>query len=372
MNKATIFLIAALSVFFVQCESGEGSDTEVNENSRRIRTIAVETVTMKPDVLEATIRVNGTVEAYDDATISAEVSGRIEYIAPLGKTVEPGEIIARLDDRMLQAQYEAARVSYELALDTYERQKVLHADSIISELHYRNIRTQRDQAKAQFEQAQKQLNDARIAAPFAGRLEERFVKTGELINPGMSVARIVNTDKVKVTAGVPERYSGEVREGSRVELHFRTYSDLVRTGTIGFAGNVIDPDTRTYPVEIEMPNPDRLVKPEMVVELRIQWRRVENTFVIPRTAIVRDEEGQNVFVVRMENGHPVAELVRIRTGVVSGSLIEVIEGLSADDEVVVAGHRTLNQGDRLDILESRTSVDYVHGLPEQLSRDTTL
>jgi membrane fusion protein, multidrug efflux system len=372
MNKLTVLFIVVLSVFFVQCESGEGSNTDVVENSRRVRTVAVETITMKPDALEAMIRVNGTVEAYEDATISAEVSGRVEYIAPLGKTVEQGEIIARLDNRMLQAQYEAARVSYELAVDTYERQQALYADSIISELHYRNIRTQRDQAKAQFEQAEKQLNDSRITAPFAGRIEERLVKTGELINPGMPVVRIVNTARVKVAAGVPERYSGEVREGSRVEMHFRTYGDLARTGTVSFAGNVIDPDTRTYPIEIEITNPDRVVKPEMVVELRIQRRRVEGTFVIPRTAIIRDEVGQNVFVAREENGHPVAELVRIRTGVVSGSLIEIVDGISAADEVVIAGHRTLNQGDRLDILERRTSVDYVHGLRDQINRDTTL
>lgn len=355
-------IVCLLPFLLSHCSTGKTDEVQVTHNDRPVRTVAVETVTMKEDTLEETVRVVGAVEALEDATISSEVSGRVHYLVPLGKQVEPGEVIARLDDRLLQAQYESARASYELAVDTYRRQQALFADSIISELQYNNIRTQRDQARAMYEQVRKQLLDTRIEAPFRGRVEERFVRTGELINPGMPVVRIVNTEKVKIVAGVPDRFAPEIREGSHVEIRFIGYENPGRQSTISFAGNVIDADTRTYRIEVELPNPDGSLKPEMVADVKIVRRSIPNTLVIPRTAIVRDEHGPNVFIVRYEGTHPVAELVPVRTGVSSGLLTQIIDGIAPGDEVVVAGHRNLNPGDRLDILNNDTSAQHVRSL----------
>jgi len=363
--KTLAKLLLFTPLLFVHCGSGSSEEAENTTNERRVRTVAVETLTMEEDTIEETVQVVGTVEAYNDATISAETSGRVQYIAPLGRRVERGEVIARLDDRVMQAGYEAARVQYELAADTYNRQQALYADSIISELHYNSIRTQRDQANAMYEQAKKQLEDTRIEAPFTGRVEEQFAKNGELINPGMPVARIVNTDRIKVVAGVPDRFASDVRDGSNSTIYFSGTGTLPYTGTIRFAGNVIDPDTRTYRVEIEMPNPDGVIKPEMVADVHIVRRTVENTFVIPRTALVRDEDGPNVFVARYEEGQPVAHLVPVSTGAASGLLIQITGGISRGDEVVVSGHRTLNQGDRLDILQNKSSVENALSLRNQ-------
>lgn len=362
-----IFIIL-ISIFFVQCGSPDNGSSGTRDEDRRIRTVAVETVTMEEDTLEEMIKLNGTVEAFNDAIISSEASGRIHSIASLGQQVNEGDVIARMDDRLLQAQYEAARTGYELAVDTYNRQSVLFADSIISELEYNTIRTQRDQAKAQLEQAQKQLLDTQIEAPFSGRVEERFVKAGELINPGMPVARVVNAGTVNITAGVPERYSADVREGTRVLMSFRAYGDMNREANITFAGNIVDAETRTFPIEIELPNPERTLKPEMVAELQIQRRTIENTLVLPRTAIVRDEYGPNVFVARSENGNSVAEFVPVETGAMTGALVEIIDGLVPGDEVVVSGQRNLNQGDRLEILQTKSSAEYTGAAREESIR----
>ncbi len=355
MKQLTVLLMF-VPFLFIQCNTGGTEEVQNTNNDRRVRTVAVETLTMKIDTMTETVKVIGTVEAYNDAVVSSEASGRVHNIAPLGKSVGRGEVVAQLDDRLLQSQYEAARVNFELAEDTYRRQQVLYADSIISELHYNNIRTQRDQAKAQYEQEKKQLQDSRIEAPFNGRIEERFVRTGELINPGMPVVRIVNTARVNITAGIPDRYAADIREGSHATMHFTGYGDLVREGTISFAGNVIDTDTRTFPIEIEIPNPDGILKPEMVADVHIVRRTIDNTLVIPRTAIVRDESGPNVFVVRNHGDRPVAELVPVRTGATSGLLTQITDGIADGDEVVVSGHRNLNQGDRLDIQQNTTNA----------------
>jgi len=346
----TSVLLASV-LFLSACENGEE-----NNDEERVRQIPVETITITPDQFDDFIRVSGSVEAINDAVISSEASGQVLYIANRGQRVNRGDTIARLDDRSLRANLDAARAGFEFAQETFERLEPLYADSIVSTQDFRAARTERDGARAQLDQAEKALEDAEIRTPFNGRIEERMIRTGELINPGMPVVRITNTDRIRVRAGVPERYSAEIREGNDVIVSLRSYGGSDYESRVSFAGNVIDQDRRTFPVEVEMSNPDDAIKPEMVVNLRIKRRAIEGAIVVPRTAIVRDEGSVNLFVAREENGHKISELVEVRTGTATGPVVEILEGLQEGDEVVVAGMSNLSVGDRLNIISNETSV----------------
>lgn len=360
--KGTILITAAaLALTLSACENGDENDRNGND----VRLIPVETVTIVKDRFEDFIRLTGTVEAIDDATISAETSGRILYIRDRGERVREGEVIARLDDRLIQAQYDVARTGYELAEDTFNRLEALYADSIISTQDYNSARAQRDQARAQLDQASKQLQDANITAPFTGRVEDRMIRAGELINPGMPVVRLVNTDRVRILSGIPERYSAEIREGNDVVVNLHSIGGQSRTSRISSAGSVIDPDTRTYTIEIELSNPDQLMKPDMVADLRVKRQLLEDVVIIPRTAIVRDETGVFVFVAREENGRKIADLAEVRTGTASGPLIQILEGIGEGDEVVVSGMRNLSIGDELNVLRTESSIERAERLRDQ-------
>jgi len=344
-----------LAITFVSCDQGEENGAENGVNGARL--MPVETVVIETDSFEDFVRTTGTVEAIEDAMISSETSGRILSIKERGERVEKGEVIAQIDDRLIQAQYEAAETGYELAKDTFNRFEALHADSIISTQDYNSAKAQRDQAQAQLNQVEKQLQDAKIEAPFTGRIEERFIRSGELINPGLPVVRLVNTDQVRVLAGVPERYSGEITEGSAVQINFRTVNNDSMESQITYASNVLDPETRTYAIEIEMQNSGQLIKPEMVVDLMLKRRTLQDVIIVPRTSVLRDENGQSVFIAREENGRKFARLVNVETGSASGPLIQITNGLSAGDELVVTGVRNLNEGDALNILTTETSIE---------------
>jgi len=344
-----------LAIAFVSCGQGEENGDENGVNGARL--MPVETVIIETDSFEDFVRTTGTVEAIEDAMISSETSGRILSIKERGERVDKGEVIAQIDDRLIQAQYEAAKTGYELAEDTFNRFETLHADSIISTQDYNSAKAQRDQAQAQLNQVEKQLQDAKIEAPFSGRIEERYIRTGELINPGLPVVRLVNTDQIRVLAGVPERYSGEIQEGSAVQISFRTVNNDSLESQITYASNVLDPETRTYAIEIEMENSGQLIKPEMVVDLMLKRRTLQDVIIVPRTSVLRDENGQSVFIAREENGRKFARLVNVETGTASGPLIQITNGLSAGDELVVTGVRNLNEGDALNILTTETSVE---------------
>ncbi len=364
LNKGTkILSILTIAFLLISCDNSNENGQNGNNNETRL--IPVETVTVEKDRFEDFIRLSGNVEAIDDATISAESSGRILSIRERGERVRKGGVIARLDDRLMQAQHEAAKTGFELANDTFNRLEALYADSIISTQDFNSARAQRDQAKAQLDQASKQLQDANIEAPFEGRIEERMIRTGELINPGMPVVRLVNTDRVRVLAGIPERYSTEIREGSEVVVNIRSVGGGERTATISYSGNVIDPETRTYTIEVELANPQEIIKPDMVVDLRVKRETLEDVVVIPRTAIVRDETGSFVFISREENGRKIAELVEVRTGTASGPLVQILEGISDGDEVVVVGMRNLSIGDELNVITNESSIERAKRLRDQ-------
>ena len=333
---------------------------EKNENNyaeERVRQVPVETIIIELDQFNDFIRLTGIVEALEDAVISAETSGRILSIVDRGEYVERGSMIAQLDDRLTRAQFSAAKTNFELAEDTFNRLEALYADSIISTQDFNNARAQRDQAKAQLEQAEKQLQDVHISAPFDGRVEERMIRSGELINPGQPVARLVNTNRVRIMTGIPERYSGDISEGSEVRIRFISLGDEIRESSVAYAGNVIDPDTRTFTVEVELSNPERRIKPDMVADLQVQRETLTGVVIIPRTAIIRDEEGTSVFVAREENGRKVTDLVSVTTGPASGAIIQITDGLNEGDEVVVNGMRNLSVGDHLNILKTEGSLE---------------
>jgi membrane fusion protein, multidrug efflux system len=203
------------------------------------------------------------------------------------------------------------------------------------------------QGLAQLEQARKQLDDTELTAPFSGRIEQRMVQQGELVSPGSPIVRVVNTATVRVTSGVPERFAADIRPGTNVSVHFRAYGSESHTGRVSFVGNVIDASSRTFPIEVEVDNPDLLFKPEMTVELLVTRSFHENVITVPRTALIRDETGLNVFIVNRDEERPVAEFRAVETGRSSGGQVLILEGLYVGEEVVVAGQGNLSHGDQV-------------------------
>lgn len=363
MNKIRLYtpLLFLLMISISSCSELQEDEPE---NDNNVRTVAVETITIVEDAFEDYIRLSGTVEAIEDAVISAETSGRILHIVDRGAELSEGDILARLDDRVIRAQYNSARTSFQLADQTYERFERLYADSIISTQDFQNAEAQRDQARAQLDQAEKQLRDVNIEAPFSGRVEERFVQRGELTSPGQPIARIVDASIVRILTGIPERYANEIKVDSPVNATIRSLPGVKVDSKISYISNVIDPDTRTFTAEIEVNNRDYTIKPEMIVDLRVRRKTIENAIIIPRTSVLRDEDGVNIFVASEEDGHKVARIRSIETGQASGALIEIISGLNDGDEVIITGMRSLSDGDRLNILTTQTSVERANRLQQ--------
>ncbi len=377
--NTSLLTLTLLALFVAGCAGADGSDgssTVSDEESVARPSVRIETLTLAPTTFEDIIELTGTVESLNDVTLSAQSAGTVEELAPLGLRVAQGAVIARIDQGLVkaafqqtEAQLENAQASLELAQDNYNRQEPLYRDSIISALEFQNVRAQLNQAKAAFRQAdalraqaQEQLDNTILRAPASGTIEAHSVERGEQVMPGMPVIRIVDVRRVKVTVGVPERYASDIEVGTPVQLDFRAYRDELRQGRVTFAGNAINPTNRTFPVEIEVENAGGKLKPEMIVEVYISRERLDDVLVVPRAAVLRDEQGTSVFVVRQHNGVPTANRLAVTLGAAYAGSTIIENGLEAGAEVIVLGQTTVTQGDAVEVVERYTRLDEA-GIP---------
>ena len=287
-----------------------------------------------------------------------------------------------------RAQRAAAQAQLDLAQDQYRRQAPLFRDSILSALEFRSVETQLAQARAQVAQAdagiaqaqgqlraaregvnaaqaqtaaasagvasaQSQLANTRIVAPFSGVVEARLQQPGELASPGQPVVRLVGAGNVKVTAGVPERYAGEIEQGTQVQVSPNAYAVEARGGRVSFVGLAIDEGSRTFPIEVAVENADRSLKPSMVVRMDVTRSILENVIVVPTEAIVRDERGTSVFIVTQDSSGAVATRRVVELGPNAGETVVIRSGVAAGDRIIVSGAGSLTEGERVRVTETR-------------------
>ena len=368
-----------LAFVFVIAACGETDSTpEMSAESSGPPVISQHVATLKlsPTTYEDVIIITGTIAAINDAVLSAEAPGTVEMLAPLGQHVMPDTPIAHMDDALLkssveqaQAQLENSTAGLELAQDNFRRMQPLYEDSIISALEFTQIKTALRQAEAAVRQtdalldlSNKQFANAVIRAPFAGTVEQHFVEVGEQVNPGSPIIRIVDASHVKVSVGVPERYAGDIKVGAAIELRVLSYDQEPLEGRVTFAGSAIDPANRTFAIEAQIENRDGHLKPEMIAEVFLVREKLDDVLVIPRAALIRDETGNNVFVVIYKDGVPYATRRRVSTGPNYSGLIVITEGLTPNDEVVIRGQSVIANDDLLEIDDTYSRLDE-YGVP---------
>ena len=346
-------LALALAVGACGGSAEAGASDEANAEPGFQRIINVQVSPIQPTAFDEEIRLTGTVEANRDVIISAEEGGVIrELFVEKGRRVQAGQPIARIDDAVLAAQVEQARAQARLAEETWQRRKRLYEeDKVGSELAYLESKYSAEQATASLRSLEERLARTTIKAPIAGILEDRRVEVGTMVSPGTPVARVLQLTPVKVAAGVPERYTQDVRSGDSVSVRFAALGGDSYTGTISYVGSAVDPGNRTFPVEFTLPNRDEAIKPEMVASVAIRSRRVEDAIVVPQQALIRVEDGYVVFVAEDEGGQTIARRRTVDVGASQQNQVQIRSGLAAGERLIVVGQQQVAEGDRIRIVD---------------------
>lgn len=347
------------------------ADVHEDESKKPVASgIRVEVIHVGRSSFDDRLESTGSLEADADVTLSARAAGTLLSLAPLGKRVKKGAIVAEIDPgipvsgvQQAKATREAAVADLALAKENYVRQKPLYEKGVISAIEFQRLNAEYAQSRARLAQAtaallqaKEAVENTKLVTPFEGIVDQHFVDRGEQVNPGAAVLRVLDASTLIVKAGLPERYAADIQEGAPVEVRFPAYRLEPRTGRVRFVATAIDPRSRTFDVEVTLDNQDGRLKPEMVAKLIVTRAQLKDALVVPQAAVMRDELGLHVFIVEGElEGPKIARRRSVQTtGRSNGNV--VISGVEEGSQVVVLGQTKLIDGDLVTVTDQKVEV----------------
>ena len=291
------------------------------------------------------IQVSGTAEAVKEAYISPEVGGQIrEIYVSEGDFVERGKLLAKLNTEINESSIADMQSSLDLATVVYEKQKRLWEKGIGSEIQYLNAKNNKESLEQKMVTLRAQLDMAMLKSPVSGVVDEIYRKKGELASPGFQLMRIVNLEEIYINADVSETYLSQVNEGEIVQVEFPVYPDMKLEVPIFRKGNVINPNNRTFTVQLKLKNPDRLLKPNILSVIRINDFSADSAVVIPSVLIKQDITGSYLYTIQQSEGKWIARKVYVTTGKSYLDKTMVITGLQAGQRIIVQGYNLVSDG----------------------------
>ncbi len=348
MKKLTTFASFFAIIAFAACSSGE--EAQVTTDEELIKSVNITTKIIQPSTFASYVRVVGTVETSNDIMISAEVSGKvISYNVKEGDQVKKGQTIVKIDDSKLQQEKVRLEAITSQAKENYERlKKVYDEDGIGSEIDYLNAKYSYEQSNSALESIKIDLTNTNIKAPFNGTIEDKMINVGEMVSLGMPVVRIIGSDDYIISAGVPARYSDVVRTGDDVNIWFDTQVSDTLTGTISFAGSSINPQNRTFRIEVELPKKINQYKVDLIANMRLKTNQQEGVVVISEEFIYSKDNGYVVYILTQdENGNNVAKERKVDLGLSYKTEVIIDSGLEIGDRLITLGSAFLDDGMRV-------------------------
>lgn len=283
-------------------------------------------------------------------TLYAKVSGFLKWIGPdKGDWVTKGQVLAIIDAPEVNEQYHQAVAEYKIKKLTYERLAQVWEETpeVIAKQDVDVAQAAYEGATHYMEQRTALLAYTKVRAPYNGVITARFTDPGELIQIATTSATtaiplftIMNIETVRVYTNVPQDDAPLVKPDTPTIVTVKELEGRQFKGTVTRSTLALDPSTRTMLVEIDIPNPDRILQPGTFAEVTLVLRNRPNALVIPPSALVTNGGIQSVFIA--DQGQ--ARLVPIRTGISDGRWIEIVEGLSGGEAVVVVGKSGLAEG----------------------------
>ena len=352
MNKLYIIITVLLVGLLTAC----AQEQEVSQEEL-IKTVNVQTETLHAKTFERFLRLVGTVESLNDVNISAEVSGRIEkYYADKGSRVAKGEKILKIDDSKLLQEKARLEAQTEQAREQYERlQRVFEQDSIGSEIDVINAKAAYRQSKSALESIKVDLQNTTVSAPFDAILEDRMLETGEMASPGAPLVRLIGREQLTVSAGVPSRFSDVVNIGDQAEVWFDFQSSDTLNIPITYVAESIDPQARTFEIEIALPANAEKYKIDMIANVKLKTLQRDSVIVVGEEYVFQKEQGFVVYTVgENDQGNSVAREQIVKLGPSYENNIVIEEGLTSGQQLITVGSSFLQNDTRVEVVESRS------------------
>jgi membrane fusion protein (multidrug efflux system) len=309
----------------------------------------VSVATVKDTIFSHYLEVQGNVNTKENLIIYPQYAGILNTVNVIaGQKVTKGQVLGTIDDGGLSQQLGQLENQLALAKTTFERQKRLWDQKIGSEIQYLQAQTNMVSQQKAVNQMKAQMAKTRIIAPFNGVIDELIAERGQVVGPGQGLMRIVNLNNMFVSTTVPESYIGKLKVGTEVSVYLASLGKSFN-GKIRQVGNNINPNNRSFGIEVSVPNTENLLRPNQVAKLKITDYTNAKAVVVPSNVIQEDADGnQFVFEVSsVKDKTGIAKKVIVKVGKTSDNFTEILGGLEPKTIVVGDGVKTVSEGMKL-------------------------
>ena len=306
-------------------------------------------------VFNTYIEAQANLKTRKNVIILPEFQGTLEKVLVReGQKVKKGQLLAEINDSGLNEQYEQMIIQADFAKENFERTKRLWDKNIGSEMQYLKSKTDYEASIKIVEQMKDRLSKTKIYAPFSGEIDEIISNVGSNLIPGVSqILRLVNLDRIYAESFVSEKYISFINEGTEAIVKIPLLNMEIES-LVNQTGNFINPSNRTFRIEVPMENFDNRIKQNLDAKIKINIYKKNDAIVIPLRIVREDALGKNfVYVMNEDNkeGVYLTSKQYIILGNKSEDKVEVIEGLNLGDIVVLEGAYSVEDSQRVKLID---------------------
>lgn len=329
-------------------ETGEekvvGKDGEAEADTTEVPPVPVNVFEASLGTISDVVLTTATVEADRDAQIFPRTTAMIEEMrVEEGDYVKRGDVLAVLENDEEEVSLARAEAIQDARKQEFDRSEAMLEGQLISEVDHEAKERELIMARADWESAKVAFDKTTIRAPFSGTITERHQNVGNMARPGDALFTLVDLNTLLIYTHLPEMEWSHVAPGQQVILETETLPDGTFNGTIHRVSSIINPQNGTFKVTIRIDDPGWRLKPGMFVKVTILADQHEGVLLIPKIALLEDDE---VFTVK----DSIATRVALTLGLQDADFTEIQEGLSPGDLVVIAGHRSMRDSTRVKIV----------------------
>jgi len=301
-----------------------------------------------PSEFKHFIKVQGTIESDNNILVPPQSPGIVKKIyVEKGDQVKKGQLLAELDGAIFESNIQELKTNLELARTVFERQERLWNKKIGSEIQYLQAKTNKEGLEQKLKTVNEQYKLTKITSPISGTIDQVLIKEGEAAAAGFGAIRVVQLSDLKIKAAISESYISMVKVGDSVDVNIPVLNKSLNL-KINAVSQVIDPKNRTISIEITIPKDESSIKPNMLAVLTINDYENQSALTVP--VDILQKTGESVFLFSAKE-HPefpnerwLVEKRYVKPGKYYDENVEILEGLSDNEHVVVIGFQDLANG----------------------------
>jgi len=328
-------------------QPGVAGEPEAGSDADAKPPIPVQVSRVETGTIASYLSASANLVPENEVAVLAEAEGRVIALkVEEGDHVAAGQVLARLDPAEAEIALNKAHVRATNSELAFARAAETKDQGLISQEEFDRLKMEHEVARQEVAEAEHRLGKTSIIAPFAGRITERRVNLGQHLQPGADLFRIADFDPLIARIYLPERDVMSLREGRTVRIMLAADHAVAFDGAIRQISPVVDTATGTVKVTVEARRPPVTVRPGAFVTVDIVREQHREAVLVPRESVIRELRSAHVFI---RDGAQAAKRP-VTLGIEEEEMVEVLDGLAAGDEVIVAGQGGLKPGARIKVL----------------------